>query len=88
MAIFIGSWTMAFATLFICFLFLRQREPNVFARGALWSPATGRVEAESLVRALQRVVDAHDGIVLRGARLVGGTPRAHGFDPAFRIRPA
>jgi len=27
MAIFIGSWTMAFATLFICFLFLRQREP-------------------------------------------------------------
>ncbi len=60
--------------------FLRQREPNVFARGALWSPATGRVEAESLVRALQRVVDAHDGIVLRGARLVGGTPRAHGFD--------
>jgi heme/copper-type cytochrome/quinol oxidase subunit 3 len=27
MAIFIGSWTMAFATLFVCFLFLRQREP-------------------------------------------------------------
>ncbi|HZM01367.1 MAG TPA: cytochrome c oxidase subunit 3 [Planctomycetota bacterium] len=27
MAIFIGSWTMAFATLFISFLFLRQREP-------------------------------------------------------------
>jgi|SoiMetStandDraft_5_1073268.scaffolds.fasta_scaffold65904_2 cytochrome c oxidase subunit 3 len=27
MAIFIGSWTMAFATLFVCFLFLRHREP-------------------------------------------------------------
>jgi len=26
MAIFIGSWTMAFATLFVCFLFLRHRE--------------------------------------------------------------
>ena len=32
MAIFIGSWTMAFATLFVCFLFLRQREP-------VWPPA-------------------------------------------------
>jgi L-2-hydroxyglutarate oxidase LhgO len=60
--------------------FLRQREPHVFARAALWSPATGRVEAEALVRALQRVVESHEGIVLRGARLLEGTPRAHGFD--------
>jgi L-2-hydroxyglutarate oxidase LhgO len=60
--------------------FLQQREPHVSATAALWSPATGRVEAEALVRALQRVVDAHDGIVLRGARLLEGTPRAHGFD--------
>lgn len=27
MAIFIGSWSMAFATLFVSFLFLRHREP-------------------------------------------------------------
>jgi L-2-hydroxyglutarate oxidase LhgO len=60
--------------------FLREREPNVFAKAALWSPATGRVEAEALVRALQRIVESHEGIVLRGARLLEGTPRTHGFD--------
>jgi len=60
--------------------FLRQREPHVFARAALWSPATGRVEAEALVRVLMRLAESHGAIVLRGARLLGGTPREHGFD--------
>ena len=60
--------------------FLRRREPRVNARAALWSPATGRVEAEALVRALARQAESHGAILLRGARVLDGIPRAHGFD--------
>jgi L-2-hydroxyglutarate oxidase LhgO len=60
--------------------FLRRREPRVNARAALWSPATGRVEAEALVRALARHAESHGAILLRGARGLDGIPRAHGFD--------
>jgi L-2-hydroxyglutarate oxidase LhgO len=60
--------------------FLRAREPHVAARAALWSPATGRVEAEALVRALLRGAESHAAILLRGTRLLDGVPRPHGFD--------
>jgi len=60
--------------------FIRAREPNVAARAALWSPNTGRLEAEALVGALLREVMSHDGIVLRGARVAAGEPRSHGYD--------
>jgi L-2-hydroxyglutarate oxidase LhgO len=60
--------------------FLGEREPHVAARAALWSPSTGRVEAEALVRALLRRAESHDAILLRGAPLLDGMPRPHGFD--------
>ena len=60
--------------------FLRRREPHVNARAALWSPATGRVEAEALVRALARHAESQGAILLRGAGVLDGTPRAHGLD--------
>jgi L-2-hydroxyglutarate oxidase LhgO len=63
--------------------FLRRREPHVAATGALWSPATGRVEAEALVRALARGAEQHGAILLRGAGALYGAARSYGFDVRF-----
>ncbi len=60
--------------------FLRKREPHVVARAALWSPNTGRVETEALVRALARRAESHGAIVLRSARVIDGEPAPHGFN--------
>ena len=65
---------------FVDSAFLHKREPHVAAKVALWSPATGRVEAEALVRALARRAEADGAILLRGAPVLDGTPSAHGFD--------
>jgi L-2-hydroxyglutarate oxidase LhgO len=60
--------------------FLRAREPHVAARAALWSPATGRVDAEALVRTLARDAESHGAMLLREARLVDGVARPDGFE--------
>jgi len=51
--------------------FVMAREPHVRGRAALWSPNTGRVEAEALVRALLRVADENGAVFLRGTRVMG-----------------
>ena len=51
--------------------FIQAREPHVAGLAALFSPASGRVEPEALVRALLGVVEAHGGIFLRGTTLAG-----------------
>jgi L-2-hydroxyglutarate oxidase LhgO len=63
--------------------FMRAREPHVAAHAALWSPATGRVEAEALVRALARKADDDGAMLLRGARMLDGIPTSQGFDVRF-----
>ena len=60
--------------------FIQAREPHVAGLAALWSPATGRLEAEALVRALLAVAEAHDAIVLRGTNAAAGGWNGNGFE--------
>jgi L-2-hydroxyglutarate oxidase LhgO len=60
--------------------FIQAREPHVAGVAALWSPATGRVEPEALVRALLQVAESNEGVILRGTSLVGGEPNRDGFE--------
>jgi L-2-hydroxyglutarate oxidase LhgO len=50
--------------------FIRSREPNVRAVAAIFSPETGIVEPEMLVKALLRAGEHHGVIFLPGTRLV------------------
>jgi L-2-hydroxyglutarate oxidase LhgO len=63
--------------------FVSAREPHVAARPALWSPNTGRVEPEALVRALWRQAEGHGAMLLREAELLGAEPTSNGFDLRF-----
>ena len=60
--------------------FVREREPHVRAAAALWSPGSGRVEAEALVRALLNEAESNGAAFVRGAALGGGEPAADGFE--------
>ena len=51
--------------------FVRAREPHVRARAALYSPNTGIIEAEGLVRTLTRLCAEHEAFVLLGSPLDG-----------------
>lgn len=56
--------------------FVRAREPHVRASAALYSPDTGRVEAESLVRALARRCREAGVVILTGTPLIDASPNA------------
>ena len=60
--------------------FVRSREPNVRAVAALWSPDTGIVEAEALVKALEHLCKQQDVAVVVGSPLVGATPGPDGIE--------
>jgi L-2-hydroxyglutarate oxidase LhgO len=60
--------------------FIRAREPNVRAVAALWSPDTGILEAEALVKALEHLCKQQDVAVVVGSPLAGADPRADGIE--------
>ncbi len=60
--------------------FIRAREPHLRAKAALFSPNSGILEAESLVKTLARLCTEHDAFVLTGTPLVGAAPGAEGIE--------
>jgi D-amino-acid oxidase len=60
--------------------FIRAREPHIAARGAIYSPNTGIVEAEALVRTLARLCTERDVIILPGSPLVDARMTADGIE--------
>ena len=60
--------------------FIAAREPAVAASAALWSPETGVVDADALVRALLRAGVEAGAIFLPGSRLIGADRRADGIE--------
>ena len=59
--------------------FLCQLEPHVDGVAAMWSPSSGIIEAEALVRTLTHAA-SRDVHVLLGTWVTGGTPRSDGIE--------
>ncbi|WP_238419454.1 NAD(P)/FAD-dependent oxidoreductase [Gordonia sp. 'Campus'] len=58
---------------------LREREPAVAGAGALFSPATGIVDVDGIVRAFRRDLEAAGGAIALRSRVIGGRVDRDGF---------
>ena len=57
-----------------------RREPNVAAVAAIWSPGTGIIEPEALVRTLRDLCTARDVVFLPGTTVLKAEPAADALD--------
>jgi L-2-hydroxyglutarate oxidase LhgO len=60
--------------------FIREREPHVKARVALYSPNTGMLNAEALVQTLARLCKESDAFLLPGSPLEGADMTSDGIE--------
>jgi L-2-hydroxyglutarate oxidase LhgO len=60
--------------------FVRKKEPHVRAATALWSPDTGIVEAEALVKKLESLCRARDVAIVVGSPLTDAARHADGIE--------
>lgn len=60
--------------------FVKRREPHVRPMPAIYSPSTGIVEAEALVRALAADCAGRDVLILQGTQVDRGEPTPEGFE--------
>ena len=61
-------------------VFIREREPHLKARVALFSPHTGMLNAEALVQTLARLCKEKDAFLLPGSPLEGADVTADGIE--------
>ncbi|MBM3809085.1 MAG: FAD-dependent oxidoreductase [Acidimicrobiia bacterium] len=59
--------------------FVKHKEPHVHAVSALWSPDTGIVEAEALVKTLEQLCRQADVAMVVGSPLIGADATADGL---------
>jgi L-2-hydroxyglutarate oxidase LhgO len=57
-----------------------RREPNVRAVAAVWSPSTGIIEPEALIRTLRDLCLSRDVVLLPGTTLLRADPAGDAFD--------
>jgi L-2-hydroxyglutarate oxidase LhgO len=67
---------------FVDAAFIKAKEPNVRAVAALWSPDTGILESEALVKALEHLCRDRDVALVVGSPLTGATTTADGIELA------
>lgn len=64
--------------------FIQAREPHIHAPAALYSPSTGILDAEALIRTMTRHCQALEAIVLPGSPVLGSEPRNQGIEVQTR----
>jgi glycerol-3-phosphate dehydrogenase len=67
---------------FVDAAFIKTKEPHVRAIAALWSPDSGILEAEALVKALEHLCRDRDVAVLVGSPLVAAKTKPDGIELA------